>query len=191
MTSNSVSDMLDWYEPTPEPVGETPTATVNAESNARAGPGTDCPAVFWLVPDTVVSVMGRNRDGSWLYSEHGDRTIWILRPLTDIAPLLRAGLPRIAPVRENAASRGLSEGQSSIPDNGGNVGVPAEQPAPIPTPPPVVVSKSESTLPMVEPEPGPTPLVSTTVTGTVVNLPWDPTPTTGLTDRRGMVIDSG
>ena len=160
-------------EPVVEDVVEVATATVNAESNVRAGPGTEHAVLFWLPTGTVVEVTGRNDDGSWLHIEHEDRKGWIFRPLTDIAPKVRARLPVISPVSESVAtSRGASEGASPPPDTGGNVGAPAEQPTPIPTPVPVVAP--EPTPPTVEPEPTLPAPTTVTVIGTVVNLRLGP-----------------
>lgn len=147
-------------EPMVEEVIEPPTAIVNAESNVREGPGTNFPANFWLSTGTVVTVTGRNADGSWLQIEHEGRTGWIFRPLTDIEPSVSAGLPEVEPESDPAGpGRGSSEGAASAPDNSGSVGAPAEQPTPEPEP---------------EPEPGPPPPKYAVVTGTVVNLRLGP-----------------
>ena len=160
-------------EPVVEDVVEVATATVNAESNVRAGPGTEHAVLFWLPTGTVVGVTGRNDDGSWLHLEHEDRKGWIFRPLTDIAPEVRARLPVIHPVSESAAiSRGATEESSPHSDTGGDVGAPAEQPTPMPTPVPVV--EPEPTPPTVEPEPTLPAPTTVTVTGTVVNLRLGP-----------------
>jgi hypothetical protein len=70
-------------EALPRPPSETGmveslTGTVTAEAlNVRSGPGADYPAIGVVHKDDLLSITGRNEDGSWLEIAKGDLAGWV------------------------------------------------------------------------------------------------------------------
>ncbi|MBK8046520.1 MAG: SH3 domain-containing protein [Anaerolineales bacterium] len=136
----------------PVPV-ETPvpavTSTVPAgppislrQANLRGGPGTDYPVVGTVLPDTVLTLTGRNAEGTW-YQLTGE--VWIAAFLVGNAPALDT-----LPIVQTAAAPPPTAVVVVPP--GGATPTPTATTTPMPTP------YGQSPLPSPTPFPGTTPV---------------------------------
>jgi beta-lactamase superfamily II metal-dependent hydrolase len=98
--------------PTVEPTPPTATA-ISRNAIMRAGPGTDFDVVEQLDAGTLVTPLGRNELGNWIFAESpGGSHGWIYRSF--IANVARANLPIWATPTATPISSGCRDGQVDI-----------------------------------------------------------------------------
>ena len=94
--------------PAAEPVPSLPAVTVTGSVvNLRQGPGTDHPTDGQARAGDVLTVTGRNADGSWLQVEdpgNPEERVWIYGPLTDIEAATMQTLADASPLKTEVAA---------------------------------------------------------------------------------------
>ena len=72
--------------PVADPNSGEPQLSIRLQANVRTGPGITCKAVSALLKDSVVPVLAKNRDGSWLLIRLPDGTNgWVAASVTNAA----------------------------------------------------------------------------------------------------------
>jgi hypothetical protein len=111
-----VVDPSDGIQPVADPNSDKPQVSIRLNANVRTGPGITCKAFNALLKDSVVPVVSKNRDGSWLEIGLPDeQTGWIATSVTNaafvtgnISSVVVAANPPVCPATPTPTSAGVA-----------------------------------------------------------------------------------